>query len=451
MWLGAGELLVLLSSCYIALFLVIGNFNEGQASPESLSIYVATFVGVMLFSLFASGLYQLRLADNLRSTMIRLAVSAVLGTLLTGGLFLVAPAQWIAPNVVGVCFFTALLGLIGTRLLFYSFCDATALQRQVLVIGTGKRAAQLADGLNHGLIRGVNLCGFVPTNDQATPQINPNDIIIPDQDIRALVAELEVEEIVIALDDRRGALPAEQILECKMAGTQVTELLDFFERYTGAIAIESLNPSSMIYSEGFSGAAMGDWKKRVFDLFASSLLLIVALPIMLITALAILIECGGREPVFYRQTRVGKGGRHFKVFKFRSMCSGAEKSGAQWATANDSRVTRVGRFIRQTRIDELPQLLNVFQGDMSFVGPRPERPEFVENLNKSIPYYDIRHKTLPGITGWAQVCYPYGASEDDARRKLQYDLYYMKNHSLFLDLTILFQTVQVCLWRQGAR
>ena len=172
---------------------------------------------------------------------------------------------------------------------------------------------------------------------------------------------------------------------------------------------------------------------------------------MLVTALAIWLECGGREPVFYRQTRVGKHGEHFQVLKFRSMCSGAEKTGAQWATANDSRVTRIGRFIRQTRIDELPQLLNVFQGEMSFVGPRPERPEFVENLKEGIPYYDIRHKTLPGITGWAQVCYPYGASVDDARRKLQYDLYYMKNHSLFLDLTILFQTVQVCLWRQGAR
>jgi len=172
---------------------------------------------------------------------------------------------------------------------------------------------------------------------------------------------------------------------------------------------------------------------------------------MLIAAAATWLECGGRESVFYRQTRVGKHGKQFQVLKFRSMCSSAEKNGPQWATANDSRVTFIGQFLRHTRIDELPQLLNVFQGEMSFVGPRPERPEFVETLKENIPYYDIRHKTLPGITGWAQVCYPYGASEDDARRKLQYDLYYKKNRSLFLDLTILFQTIQVCLWRQGAR
>ncbi len=451
MWLGAGEILVLMSSSYIALSLALGNFDDVQNRPESLVIYIGAFVGVMLFSLFASGLYQMRMADNLRSTMVRLAVSILIGGILTGGLFLVAPPEWIAPNVVGVCFAAALLGLIGTRLVFYSICDASALQRQVLVIGAGDRAVQLATSIDQGLIRGISLCGFVPINDQKNRRINENDIIYPDQDLIALVEELNIDEIVIALDDRRGALPAEQILECKMGGTQVTELLDFIERHTGAINIESLNPSSMIFSDGFSGAAMGDWKKRVFDLLASSLLLIFALPVMLITALAIWLECAGREPVFYRQTRVGKRGRHFEVLKFRSMCSGAEKAGAQWATANDNRVTCIGRFIRQTRIDELPQLLNVFRGEMSFVGPRPERPEFVANLKEGIPYYDIRHKTLPGITGWAQVCYPYGASEDDARRKLQYDLYYMKNHSLFLDLTILFQTVQVCLWRQGAR
>lgn len=451
MWLGVGEILVLMSSCYIALSLVLKNFNGPHAQPESLIVYSASFVGVMLFSLFASGLYQLRMADNLRSTSLRLAVSIIIGALLTGFLFVIAPSQWIAPNVIGVCFATALLGLIGTRLVFYSLCDTAALQRQILVIGAGNRAAQLAADVSQGLVRGVSVRGFVPVNDLKSRRINENDIIIPDQDIQSLVAELDIDEIVVAMDDRRGALPVEQILECKMRGTKVTDLVDFLERHTGAISVASLNPSSMIFSDGFSEAAMGNWRKRIFDLLASSLLLIAALPIILITVVAIWLECGGRDPIFYRQTRVGKHGRGFQVLKFRSMCSGAEKQGAQWASANDSRVTCIGRFIRQTRIDELPQLFNVFRGEMSFVGPRPERPEFVESLKESIPYYDIRHKTLPGITGWAQVCYPYGASTDDARRKLQYDLYYMKNHSLFLDLTILFQTIQVCLWRQGAR
>ena len=266
MWLGAGEILVLMSSCYIVLSLTIGNFDDAQARPESLIIYTVTFVGVMLFSLFASGLYQLRMADNLRSTMVRLAVSILIGAVLTGGLFLIAPPEWVAPNVVGVCFAAALLGLIGTRLLFYSICDASALRRQVLVIGAGDRAAQLAHGIDQGLIRGIGLRGFVPINEQKNRRINEDDIIYPDQDLCALVEELDIDEIVIALDDRRGALPAEQILECKMAGTQVTELLDFLERHTGAIDIESLNPSSMIFSDGFSGAAMGNWKKGFLTL-----------------------------------------------------------------------------------------------------------------------------------------------------------------------------------------
>ena len=454
MWLGAGEILVLMSSCYIALSIVLENQNGNQAHSETLSslmMYTFIFVGVMVFSLFASGLYQLRLADNLRSTMLRLIVSILIGGLLTVVLFALTPTNWIAPNVIVVCFATTLTGLVGTRLVFYSVCDASTLRRQVLVIGTGNRAAQLAKDFNHGLIRGIDICGFVPVGDHNNQRINKNDIIIPEGEILSLVARLKIDEIVIALDDRRGNLPAEQILECKMCGTPVTELLDFFERHTGAISLESLKPSSMIFSDGFSRAAMGNWRKRTFDLLASTLLLIFALPIMLFTAAAIWLESWGRDPVFYRQTRVGKHGQPFQILKFRSMHRCAESNGAQWAAANDSRVTFVGQFIRQTRIDELPQLLNVFRGEMSFVGPRPEHPEFVENLKESIPFYDIRHKTLPGITGWAQVCYPYGASIDDARRKLQYDLYYMKNRSLFLDLTILFQTTHVCLWCQGAR
>ncbi len=453
MWLGAAELLVLVCACYIALFLTLENYGLGlaQANPQIQSLYALVFIGVMLFSLFATGLYQLRIAGNLRSTMIRLTVSLLIGAALTGGILVATPANWATPDIAGICLATALLGLVGTRLVFYSIVDTQALQHQVLVIGAGRRAAQLATEIHESRIRGVGICGFVPVNGEKIQKVNSNDVIVPDRDICSLVAELGVDEIIVALDERRGALPAEQILGCKMNGTKVTELLDFIERHTGAISIDSLQPSSLIFCDGFSRAAMGNWRKRTFDLLVSTLLLVIALPVMVVTLLAIWLECGGRESAFYRQVRVGKHGQPFQVLKFRSMCSGAEKEGAQWATANDSRVTRVGRFIRQTRIDELPQLLNVFRGEMSFVGPRPERPEFVDNLKTSIPFYDIRHQTLPGITGWAQVCYPYGASVDDARRKLQYDLYYMKNHSLFLDLTILFQTIQVCLWRQGAR
>ena len=451
MWLGVGESLVLASSCYIALSLALSDLLHTSITATTLTPYIAGFVTIMLLSLFASGLYQLKLANNLPRTMIRLSAGVLGGTLLIAMMAQLLPTEVLTTAVIGRSITIALLGLVGTRLVFYSLCDAPALQRQVLVIGSGIQAKQLDFDVQSGLLKGVNLRGFVPIENQKTSIIHQQNLIIPETDILGLVAELDIDEIVIALDDRRGVLPAEQILACKMRGTRVTALLDFLERHTGAIAVDSLNPSAMIFSDGYSGAALGNWKKRSFDLVISTLLLITALPVLTITTLAIWIESGGKAPILYRQQRVGKYGKQFSVLKFRSMRTDAEKNGAQWAAAEDLRITTVGRFIRQTRIDELPQLLNVFKGEMSFVGPRPERPEFVADLKKSVPFYDIRHNTLPGITGWAQVCYPYGASVDDARRKLQYDLYYMKNHSLFLDLTILFQTVQVCIWRQGAR
>jgi len=451
MWLGIGESLVLASASYIALSLALGDLLDTGSTTTTLLPYMAGFVAVMLLSLFASGLYQLRFTSNLPRTMVRLSASVVAGTLLIAFLALVLPMGKLTPSIVGGSITIALLGLVGTRLVFYSLCDAPALQRKILVIGSGKQARQLADDVNTGLLKGINLCGFVPVDTQTANSVRQQNLIIPDKDILGLVTELDIDEIVIALDDRRGVLPAEQILDCKMRGTRVTPLLEFLEKHTGSIAIDSLNPSSMIFSDGYSGAALGDWKKRSFDLVVSTVLLIVSLPVLVITALAIWIESTDKAPIFYRQQRVGKHGKSFSVLKFRSMNTDAEKNGAQWAAKKDNRITKVGRFIRQTRIDELPQLLNVFKGEMSFVGPRPERPEFVAELKQAVPYYDIRHNTLPGITGWAQVCYPYGASVDDARRKLQYDLYYMKNHSLFLDITILFQTVQVCIWSQGAR
>ena len=451
MWLGVGESLVLASSCYIALTLALGDLLTTNGSANSLLPYMAGFVVVMLLSLFASGLYQLKLANNLPRTLSRLSAGVLAGSLLIALFAQVLSLGALTPTVIGSSIAIALLGLVGTRLVFFSLCDAPALQRQILVIGSGQQAQQLFNDVESGLLKGINLCGFVPLDNHQTNQVCQQSLIIPDSNILGLVTELNIDEIVIALDDRRGVLPADQILDCKMRGTRVTTLLDFLERHTGSIAVDSLNPSSMIFSDGYSGAALGDWRKRTFDLVVSSALLIVALPVLALTTAAIWIECAGKSPILYRQQRVGKHGREFSVLKFRSMCIDAEKNGAQWAATQDGRITTVGRFIRQTRIDELPQLLNVFKGEMSFVGPRPERPEFVAELNEAVPYYDIRHNTLPGITGWAQVCYPYGASVDDARRKLQYDLYYMKNHSLFLDLTILFQTVQVCIWSQGAR
>jgi sugar transferase (PEP-CTERM system associated) len=261
-----------------------------------------------------------------------------------------------------------------------------------------------------------------------------------------------IDEIVVAVDDRRRRLPLEEILDCKMSGVHICDLATFFERETGKIKLDIINMSWLIFSDGFLVGSGRDIVKRTFDILSSLAVLAVTWPLVIGTALAVWLEARGRGPIFYKQIRTGQNGAPFNVIKFRSMRTDAEKDGvARWATANDNRVTRVGKFIRKTRLDELPQLFNVLRGDMSFVGPRPERPEFVKQLSASIPYYAERHRVKPGVTGWAQVCYPYGASEQDAFEKLQYDLYYVKNFSLFMDLMILLQTAEVVLWGKGAR
>jgi sugar transferase (PEP-CTERM system associated) len=272
----------------------------------------------------------------------------------------------------------------------------------------------------------------------------------PQQRLLDLVLELRADEIVVAIRDRRGTLPIRQLLECKLQGITVTEASAFFEREHHHLQLDSLNASWLIFGTGFRQTWFGRLAKRGFDLAASTVLLVLTLPIMLLTAAAIRLDSSG--PVLYWQTRVGRGNTNFEMCKFRSMREDAERDGvAKWATGDDDRVTRVGRVIRKLRIDELPQIINVLRGEMSFVGPRPERPFFVNQLSEQIPYFLARHSIRPGITGWAQVRYPYGASVDDARQKLQYDLYYVKNHTLFLDILILLETVKVVVFGRGAR
>jgi sugar transferase (PEP-CTERM system associated) len=262
---------------------------------------------------------------------------------------------------------------------------------------------------------------------------------------------LGVDEIVVALTERRaGSMPLRQLLDCKLSGIKVYDLNTHFEKTLGQIRVDYLNASWLIFGDGFNQGALRTFVKRVFDLVSATLLLVLAAPVMLLTALAIRLESPGR--VFYRQERVGLDGRTFFVIKFRSMRDDAEKDGTpRWASANDDRVTRVGALIRRVRIDELPQFLNVLKGEMSLVGPRPERPYFVEHLTQKIPFFAVRHSVKPGITGWAQVRYAYGATVEDSQEKLQYDLYYVKNHTLFLDLVVLFETIGVVLTGKGAR
>jgi sugar transferase (PEP-CTERM system associated) len=267
-------------------------------------------------------------------------------------------------------------------------------------------------------------------------------------DLRDYIDDQKADEIVTAMEERRGSLPVGPLLACKLGGVLIRDFSTFMERETGIVDLDGLNPSWIIYGDRGSWGSLDQIAKRVFDIVASLLLLGFTLPILLVTAIAVKLTSKG--PVFYRQERVGYGGRPFMLFKFRSMRTDAEADGSpKWAQKNDPRTTSVGRFIRLTRIDEIPQIINVLRGEMSFVGPRPERPFFVNSLSEELPYYEERHAVKPGITGWAQLNYPYGATTEDAKRKLQYDLYYIKNYSLFLDILILLQTARVILFPVG--
>jgi sugar transferase (PEP-CTERM system associated) len=277
-------------------------------------------------------------------------------------------------------------------------------------------------------------------------------LIQSDKSLLEIATENNADEVVIAMDDRRGNLPVRDLLDCRLRGIDVIDLVGFLERETGKIRIDLVNPGWLIFSEGFRISRFRSVFKRVVDIFVSATLILLSWPVMLLIALAVKFEDGPYAPVLYRQRRVGQGGKPFDCLKVRSMRVDAEADGkAVWAKQNDDRITRVGAMLRTARLDELPQVFNVLKGEMSLVGPRPERPEFVEQLQKKIPYYGERHAVKPGVTGWAQLKYSYGASEEDAAEKLQYDLYYVKNQSFILDIMIILQTVEVVLWGKGAR
>lgn len=449
--LAAAEALIFVFSVYAGVSI---RLWEGEATPRmlvgSLLPKGLLFAAVMMLALTATGLYQRGLRERIGGIALRAAVAFGLGGLGMGVIFAIMPSMYMGPDAFVVAMATALLGIAASRLLFYSVADHDVLKKRVLVLGAGQEAHEIAMLRRRTDRRGIKILGYVHLRNEKDV-IDPALIIRSNRPLPELARSLSVDEIVIAADDRHKSFPFEDVIECKMSGITVIDRVSFYERQLGKINIDLLRPSDIIFLDGFSHAVLKSYSKRAFDIFASSLLLGLASPVILLAAAAVYLESGGRDPIFYRQDRVGRNGRIFPVIKFRSMRVDAEKHGAQWARKNDPRVTAIGGFLRKTRIDELPQLFNVFRGDMSFVGPRPERPQFVEELTTQIPYFAMRHRVNPGITGWAQVSYPYGASLRDAKEKLQYDLYYIKNYSLFLDLTIIFQTIQVVLWGQGAR
>ncbi|MBS0381935.1 MAG: TIGR03013 family PEP-CTERM/XrtA system glycosyltransferase [Proteobacteria bacterium] len=449
----AVELLLLVGSVYAAVMVRYwGDLGAQSAFNEALHWRAPLVAVVLVLAMAALGLYQVHLRAGWLGRLSRQGVAFLLGWVALTVLYYMVPAAYLGRGVLGIALLVGYLVLVLWRVLFLGFVDADLFKRRVVMLGAGERAAEVARKMRRKTDqRGFKILGYVPVG--ADPVVVPaNALLRPDESLREWTDRLGVDEIVVGPDDRRGTLPVDALLECKQRGVAVTELAEFFEREAGKIKMDLTNPSWLVFSDGFNISPMRRTIKRTFDMVTATLVLLIAWPFMLLTALAIRLESGRGAPILYSQERVGENGKTFPVIKFRSMCTDAESDGkARWASKNDDRVTRVGRIIRKARFDELPQLWNVLRGDMSVIGPRPERPQFVDDFNARIRYYSLRHCVKPGLTGWAQLRYPYGSSFEDAEEKLKFDLFYVKNHNLVFDLAILVQTVEVVLFGRGAR
>jgi sugar transferase (PEP-CTERM system associated) len=402
--------------------------------------------------LYYADLYDMSVVSDRRELFVRIVNALGATSLLLAAIYFAFPSLVVGRGVFLFAAVFVISGVVGWRLAFEWLMRHASPRERLLLVGTGPAAVELARELfERRQALGVDIVGFIdpdPARLGATV-INPG-VIGSVEDIPTLVRALAVDRVVVSLADARGQLPMDKLLEMKLDGVNFDHLTSVYEAYTGKIAIENLRPSWLIFSSGFRKTRVLSAVKRALDLTAASIGLVLAAPLMALVALA--VKCTSHGAVLYRQQRVGQHGRLFTLCKFRSMCEGAEAgTGAVWAKANDDRVTPVGRVIRKTRLDELPQLWNVLKGDMSFVGPRPERPEFVVSLTREIAFYGQRHAVKPGLTGWAQVSYPYGASVHDAMEKLQYDLFYIKNMSPALDLFIILKTIKTVLLRRGAQ
>ena len=421
----------------------------GQAfTPDTLYLPAAAFALVLVFSMGALGMYQHQQArEDLHNTLRRILPSFLLGFCLFSLLAMLLPAPQFG-RLGSMVFVLGGAAVLLARLVVFTSAGSRMLEKRLMIVGHGAAAHECLELAGGSGFHRFRVVGCVPVEGELR-RVPPAMVLPPDLSLLALARRYAADEIVVSVSDRRnGGFPVRQLLECAVGGVRVTDAATFFEREACQIRLDSLQPSYLIFGGGFDQSLLRAAVKRAFDLAASAFIGLATMPVMLLAALAICLEDGG--PVFYQQERVGRDNRLFRVLKFRSMRIDAERDGTPtWATEDDPRVTRVGRWLRKLRIDELPQMLNVFKGEMSFVGPRPERSYFVEQLARDIAYYNVRHGIKPGITGLAQVRYSYGASVDDAVCKLQYDLYYVKNNSLFLDVLILVDTVQVVLFGKG--
>ncbi|WP_444995813.1 TIGR03013 family XrtA/PEP-CTERM system glycosyltransferase [Aliikangiella sp. IMCC44359] len=455
------EFLVLFVSVYIGAYLRFEQlvWQPPQENLMNFPLRALIFSLAMLFGMIAMGQYQIPGPLGkyyLPAITVRVFISFALGLLGLVILYYLMPDILLGRGIFAYSLSVSLGIIILVRLIFLHTVDGRSLRRKILVYGAGELAENLIDDTDpaRALVpknASYVIHGFVPVSEDNI-SVPEQYLVKPGDDLAEYCSAYEIDEVVLAIADRRKKMPVDSLLDCKLSNINVIDFVGFWEREKSMIRLDMMNPSWMIFCEGCKQGTIGSFFGRLFDILISFVLLVVMLPFLIVTAILIFIESGFKGPIFYRQTRVGLNGKNFELLKFRSMVVNAEKDGSpQWAAKNDMRITRVGSFIRKVRIDELPQILNIFNGDMSLVGPRPERPEFVSELEQKIPFYSTRHRVKPGLAGWAQLKYPYGASEQDTYNKLQYDLYYVKNHSLIMDVLVLLQTVEVIVLGKGAR
>jgi sugar transferase (PEP-CTERM system associated) len=441
----ASEALLIVSAVMVAASVRLPDhiFSRGEFGKALL------VAAVCQLCLYFADLYDFRILADRRELFVRLLQALGSTSLILAILYFWVPSLIIGRGVFVLSSLFVITAVGGWRIVFEWVTGRLGSRERLLLVGTNAAAVTLAKELFERKELGIQIVGFIDPDPArvGAPVLNPG-VIGTVADIPQIVSSQAVDRVVVSLADSRGRLPMDTLLEMKLNGVTFDHLASVYEEYTGKIAVENLRPSWLIFSEGFRKSRALQTMKRAMDVVAAGIGLLAAAPIMAAVSAAIKVTSPG--PALFAQRRVGRNGRVFTLYKFRSMQLDAElMTGAVWATPDDKRVTPLGRFLRRARLDELPQLWNVLRGDMSVVGPRPERPEFVESLTKQIPFYGQRHVVEPGLTGWAQVKYSYGASVEDALEKLQYDLFYIKNMSLGLDLFIIFKTIQTVVLRRG--
>jgi sugar transferase (PEP-CTERM system associated) len=443
-----GEALLIFFSVNLIYVLLSGR--DPYLDSLILHIYrTIIFTAIFLLCLYFFDLYDLGEILHPPDVASRALQAFGIGCIMLAFIYYFFPITVIPGHIFWPGLFAVSCSVALWRFLYNQILNRKMFSQMVIIVGAGKMAADIASELVKRRDAGFSIAHFIGTPSPDYPL--PADIPVTSEvkQLPDLCRRYHVERVVVAMDDRRGNTPIQELMDCKFMGFPVEYGINFYEKLTGKILVEKVNPDWIIFSSGFKKSRLTSISKGTFEMLLALIGLVAVSPLLAISALIIKLESPG--PVFYRQERVGLHGKTFKLIKLRSMRSDAEKDGPVWAMENDTRVTRFGNIIRKTRIDELPQMLNVLMGDMSFVGPRPERPVFVEKLIKSIPYYALRHNVKPGISGWAQICYPYGASEKDALRKLEYDLFYVKYMSIQMDFWVMFQTIKIMLFLKGSR